>query len=83
MNFSIEVHDKEAGVFALFLQLLHLVIVRKDHEDKLRWIYSKRGLFKVKFSFCSLVLKVVTFPRRVSGGPKLLQGWPFLCGQQL
>lgn len=35
VNFSREVHDSEAGVFTSFLQLLHLVIVRRDHEDNL------------------------------------------------
>jgi hypothetical protein len=41
-------------VFVPFLQVLHLVRVRRGCEDKLWWISSKMGLFKVKALFYSL-----------------------------
>jgi hypothetical protein len=53
VSFLREAHDWEVDVFASFLQLLHSVNVTKGSGDKLMWISSERGVFKVK-SFCSL-----------------------------
>jgi hypothetical protein len=53
MSFTREAHNWEVDVFASFLQALHLVKVRRGSEDKLRWVSSKKGLFKVKsFFYC-------------------------------
>jgi hypothetical protein len=42
-------------VFALFFfQVLYTVFVRRGSEDRLWWVSSKRGLFKVKSFFSSL-----------------------------
>jgi hypothetical protein len=48
VSFTREAHDWEVGVFASFLQVLHLVTVRKGSKDELLWVPSKRGIFKVK-----------------------------------
>jgi hypothetical protein len=49
MSFSREAHDWEVDVFVSSLQVLHSVIVgNKGCEDKLWWVSTKRGLFKVK-----------------------------------
>jgi hypothetical protein len=41
------------GIFASFFQVLHSAIVSRDRADRLWWVSSKKGLFKVKsfFSF--------------------------------
>jgi hypothetical protein len=44
-------YDWEVDVFVLFLELLHSARVKRGSADKLWWVSSKRGLFKVK-SFC-------------------------------
>jgi hypothetical protein len=51
VRFSREAHDWELEVFASFLQVLHSVRVRRGCEDRLWWISSKRGLFKVNSFF--------------------------------
>jgi hypothetical protein len=48
VSFTREAHDWEVGVFASFLQVLHLVTVRKGSKDELLWVPPKRGIFKVK-----------------------------------
>jgi hypothetical protein len=53
MSFAIEAHDWEVDVFASFFRVLYLVRVRREGEDKLWWVASKRGLFCVK-SFYSV-----------------------------
>jgi hypothetical protein len=62
VSFTIKAHDWEVGVFASFLQVLHSVTVRRGSEDKLWWVPSKRGLFKVKSFFCSLCYEGSRFP---------------------
>jgi hypothetical protein len=62
VSFIREEHDWEVGVFASFLQVLHSVTVRRGSEDKLWWVPSKRGLFKVKSFFCSLCYEGSHFP---------------------
>jgi hypothetical protein len=43
--------------------MLHSVIVRRGSEDKLWWVPSKKGLFKVKSFFLSLTRPIGTrFP---------------------
>lgn len=54
MSFLREAHDWEVDVFSSFFQVLHSVIVRKGSEDRLWWVSSQRGLFKVKSFFSSL-----------------------------
>jgi len=41
------------GVFASFFHVLHLAMVSRDRADRLRWVPSKKEVFKVKsyFSF--------------------------------
>jgi hypothetical protein len=50
------------GVFASFLQVFHSVKVRRGSEDKLWWVLSKRGLFKVKLFFNSFGYEGSRFP---------------------
>ncbi len=40
--------------FTLFFKVLYLVRMRREGEDKLWWVFSKRGLFVVK-SFYSVM----------------------------
>ena len=54
VSFTKEAHDWELKVFTSFLQMLHSVRVRRECEDRLWWISSKRGLFKFKVLFYSL-----------------------------
>jgi hypothetical protein len=54
VSFVREAHDWEVGVFASFLQVLHSVKVSRDRADRLWWVSSKKGLFKVKSFFRSL-----------------------------
>jgi hypothetical protein len=42
-------------VYASSLQVLHSFRARRESKDKLWWIPSKRGLFKVISFYCSLV----------------------------
>jgi len=53
VSFVREAHDWEVGVFASFFQVLHSVKVSRDCADRLWWVSSKKGLFKIK-SFKSL-----------------------------
>jgi len=63
VSFSREVHDWEIDVFAFFFQVLHSVSVRRGNEDRLWWVSSKKGLFKVDSFFSSLACSVVShFP---------------------
>jgi hypothetical protein len=62
VSFTREAHDWEVGVFASFLQVLHLVTVRKGSKDELLWVPSKRGIFKVKSFLCSLCYEESRFP---------------------
>jgi hypothetical protein len=76
VSFSREAHDWELEVFASFFQVLHSNRVRQGCEDRLWWISSKRGIFKVKSLFYSLawlVLKVGASLGRVCGGRRLLR----------
>jgi len=54
VSFVREAHDWEVDVFASFFQVLHLAMVSRDHADRLRWVLSKKGVFKVKSYFSSL-----------------------------
>jgi hypothetical protein len=49
-----EAHDWEVDDFVSFFQALHSVKVSRGSEDKLWWVSSKKGLFKVKSFFYSL-----------------------------
>jgi hypothetical protein len=53
VSFVKEAHDWEVSVFASFFQVLHLAVVSRDCANRLWWVSSKKGLFKVK-SFSSL-----------------------------
>jgi hypothetical protein len=55
VSFVREAHDWEVGVFASFFQVLHLAMMSRDRTDRLWWVFSKKGLFKVKSFFSSLV----------------------------
>jgi hypothetical protein len=52
MSFVREVHDWEVDIFASFFQVLDSIIVSRGRKDRLWWVSSKRGLFKIK-SFSS------------------------------
>lgn len=54
MSFTREAHDLEVDVFASFFKALHSVKVRRGSEDKMWWVFSKKGLFKVKSFFYPL-----------------------------
>jgi len=59
VSFSREVHDWEMDVFTFFFfQVLHSVNVRRGSEDRLWWVSSKKGLFKVGSFFSSLACYV-------------------------
>jgi hypothetical protein len=49
-----EAHDWEVDVFASF-QVLHSAMVSRDRADRLWWVPSKKGVFKVKSFFSFLV----------------------------
>jgi hypothetical protein len=55
VSFVREAHDWEVSVFASFFHVLHLATVSRDLADRLRWVPSKKGVFKVKSYFSSLV----------------------------
>jgi len=77
-----EGHDWEVDVFTSFNQVLHSVIVRRGDEEKLWWVPSKKGLFKVKSFFHSLACskgtrfpwKCVWLTKAPSGGLFLVVG---------
>jgi hypothetical protein len=54
LSFSREAHDWEVDVFISFFQVVLSVMVRGGGGDRLWWVSSKRGLFKVKSFFSSL-----------------------------
>jgi hypothetical protein len=54
VSFARTADDWEVDVFASFLQVLHSARVRRGIEDKLWWVPSKKGLFKVKSFYRSL-----------------------------
>jgi hypothetical protein len=54
VSFSREAYDWEVDVFASLFQVLHSINVRKGSEDRLWWVSSKKGLFKVGSFFSSL-----------------------------
>jgi hypothetical protein len=54
VSFVREAHDWEVGVFASLFQVLHSAMVSRDCADRLWWVSSKKGLFKVKSFFISL-----------------------------
>jgi hypothetical protein len=63
VSFAREAHNWEVNIFASFFQMLHSVIVRRGIEDKLWWVPSKKGPFKVKSFFYSLTCPIGTrFP---------------------
>jgi hypothetical protein len=66
VSFIREAHDLEVDIFASFFQVLHSIIVSRGRENRLWWVSSKIGMFKVK-SFLApwLVLKVVALHERV------------------
>jgi hypothetical protein len=55
VSFVREAHDWEVDVFASFFQVLHSVTVSRDRADRLCWVPSKKGVFKVKSYLNSLV----------------------------
>jgi hypothetical protein len=63
----------EVDNFASFFQVLHSARVNRGCEDKLWWIPSKRGLFKVKLFYSSLAcLKGAALLGGVCGGLRFL-----------
>jgi hypothetical protein len=58
VRFFREAHDWEVDTFAAFFQVLHSVSFNRGSEDKLWWIPSKKGLFKVGSFFSSLACDV-------------------------
>jgi hypothetical protein len=55
VSFVREAHDWEIDVFASFFQVLQSAIVSRGRADRLWWVSFKRGMFKVKSFFSSLV----------------------------
>jgi hypothetical protein len=55
VSFVRAAHDWEVDVFASFFQVLHSASVRRGCVDQLWWVPAKRGLFKVKSFYSSLV----------------------------
>jgi hypothetical protein len=47
--FSREIHDWEVDAVTAFFQKLQTVSIRMGSQDKLWWIPSKKGIFKVRF----------------------------------
>jgi len=72
VSFTREVHDWEVGVFVSFLQVLHLVTMRRGSEDKLLGVPPKEVFSRFSRSFVVCVLKGVAFLGRACGGPRLL-----------
>jgi hypothetical protein len=54
VSFIREALDWEVDDFVSFFQALHSVKVSRGSEDKLWWVSSKKGLFKIKSFFYSL-----------------------------
>jgi hypothetical protein len=54
VSFVREAHDWEVDVFGSFFQILHSTRVNSDRADCLRWVSSKKGVFRVKSYFGSL-----------------------------
>jgi hypothetical protein len=52
--FSREVHDWEVDVVTAFFQKLQSVSIQRGSHDKMWWIPSKKGTFKVKGLFKAL-----------------------------
>jgi hypothetical protein len=76
-------NDWEVGVFTSFFQVLRSAMVSRDRADRLWWVSSKKGLFKVKSFFSSLTcFEVDASLGRVCGRLKFLQGLVFLRGRQ-
>jgi hypothetical protein len=55
VSFARAAHDWEVDVFASFFRVLYSVRVRREGEDKLWWVPSKRGLFVVRSFYSVLV----------------------------
>jgi hypothetical protein len=53
-------HDWEVNVFALFFRVLYLARMRRESEDKLWWVPSKRRLFGVKSFYSVMVVMMVS-----------------------
>jgi len=49
VSFARTAHDWKMDVFASFFKVLY------SNEDKLRWVPSKSGLFRVRSFYCFLV----------------------------
>ena len=45
----------KCGFFASFFRVLYLIRVRRESEDKLWWVPSKKGVFAVRSFYCVLV----------------------------
>jgi hypothetical protein len=55
VSFVRESHGWEVDVFAsFFFQVLHSTRVNRDRDDSLRWVSSKKGVFRVESYFGSL-----------------------------
>jgi hypothetical protein len=52
--FSRKVHDWEVDVVTAFFQKLQSISIQRGSQDKLWWIPSKKGTFKVKDFFRAL-----------------------------
>lgn len=57
-------HDLEVDVFASFFRVLYLVRVRREGEDKLWCVPSKRGLFVLNPFTVSWVVMVASVSLR-------------------
>jgi hypothetical protein len=83
VSFVREAHDWEVGVFASFFHVLHLARVSRDRADRLRWVPSKKGVFKVKFYFSSLAsCEGNHFPWKSVWRTQALRRWRSSSGRQ-
>jgi hypothetical protein len=55
VSFARVAHDWEVDVYASFFQVLYLVRVRREGDNKHWWVPSKRGLFPVRSLYSVLV----------------------------
>jgi hypothetical protein len=55
VSFVREAHDWEVDVFTSFFQVLDSTRVNRDRAYCLSWVSSKKGVFRVKYYFGSLM----------------------------
>jgi hypothetical protein len=83
IQFSRLIHDWEVEELALFYRCLYTCKLRGDGKDKLWWVPSRKGIFKIKSFYRALSPRgSLSFPERAFRDPRLLLEWRFLLGWQ-